>query len=101
MMTDKIPSGWQRLVADLRATVERDFPGVDVTELTADRGWLYVRCHDDRLSPQRRQRLNWLLQGFVTLSLSTCMCCGSHRGQERREHKKITCDECENEVCHA
>lgn len=97
MMTDKIPSGWQRLVADLRLSVERDFPGVSVSELTSDRGWLYVRCDDDILSPPQALRLNRTLQGFITQSLSTCMSCGSHNGQERAGRRRVTCDQCENE----
>ncbi|MDH6232160.1 hypothetical protein M2281_002758 [Mesorhizobium soli] len=102
-MTDRIPSGWLTLVSTLRTAVERDFPGVAVIELTGDRGWLHVRCDDDRLSPPQMQRLNRMLQGFITQSLSTCMSCGSHHGRERGGRRRVTCDGCENEdeACHA
>jgi hypothetical protein len=95
MITDKIPKGWHRLVAALRTEVERDFPQVEVTELTADRGWLYVRCADIDLTPPQRLRLDRVVQGYVTRSLSTCMRCGSHNGRDRRDRRSVTCDDCE------
>jgi hypothetical protein len=100
-MTDKIPPGWLTLVAALRAAVDADFPDVAVTEITADRGWLHVRVDDSDLTPPQRLRLDRALQGYVTRSLSTCMCCGSHRGHDRRERRMVTCDECETEACNA
>lgn len=53
------------------------------------------------LDPAARYRLDRMLQGYVTQSLTTCMCCGSHQGRDRGERREITCDTCEKEFCDA
>ncbi|MBY5462102.1 hypothetical protein [Rhizobium leguminosarum] len=100
-MTEKLPIGWLDLVTDLRFELMRDYPGVAVTEMTADRGWLHVRVDDGGLDPAARYRLDRMLQGYVTQSLTTCMCCGSHEGHDRGERREITCETCEEECCDA
>ncbi|RVH78104.1 hypothetical protein CN203_11450 [Sinorhizobium meliloti] len=104
-MTDtaKLPLGWFDLVTDLRLALMRDYPDIAVTEMTADRGWLHVRVDDSDLEPAARLRLDRVVQGYVTQSLSTCMSCGSHQGRDRGERKVIICDECEEtkETCNA
>ena len=97
MMTNRIPEGWFDLVSALRAALDRDFPGVSVAELSADRGWLHVRVDHGSLDPADQLCLNRRIQGFVTASLSTCMCCGSGSGRDRGDARRVTCDECENE----
>ncbi|GEC34027.1 hypothetical protein N181_23200 [Sinorhizobium fredii USDA 205] len=98
-----MPNGWFDLVTDLRLALMRDYPDVAVTAMTADRGWLHVRVDDSTLDPAARLRLDRILQGFVTQSLTTCMCCGSHNGRDRGERKQITCDICDEmkETCNA
>lgn len=101
-MTDsRIPMGWFDLVHDCRLAIMRDHPSVRVTEMTADRGWLHVRVDDSNLDPAARLRLHRVLQGYVTQSLTTCMCCGSGYGRDRGARKEITCDECEMENLNA
>lgn len=100
-MTERMPIGWFDLVTDLRLNLMRDFPSVAVVEMTAERGWLHVRCDDSSLDPAARLRLNRAVQGYVTQSLTTCMCCGSHHGRDRGERKVITCGACEKESCDA
>ena len=100
-MNEKLPIGWLDIVTDLRLALMRDFPDVTVSEMTADRGWLHVRYDDSNLDPAARYRLDRMLQGYVTQSLTTCMSCGSHHGRDRGERRKITCDECEKETCNA
>lgn len=96
-----LPIGWLDLVTDLRLELMRDYPSAAVVEMTSDRGWLHVRLADGDLDPAERLRLDRLVQGFVTQSLTTCMCCGSHHGRDRGERKEITCDVCEEESCDA
>lgn len=96
-MTDPMPIGWLDLVTDLRLDLMRDFPGVVVTKMTSDRGWLHVRLADGDLDPDARLRLDRVVQIHVTRSLTTCMSCGSFDGRDRGERKEITCDECEME----
>lgn len=100
-MNEKLPLGWLDLVTDLRLAIRKDYPDVTVTEMTADRGWLHVRVDDSGLDPMARHHLDRLVQGYVTQSLTTCMCCGSHHGRDRNERREITCDGCEEEACHA
>jgi hypothetical protein len=64
-----LPVGWIDLITDMHLALAMDFPGVSVTEMTSDRGWLYVRVDDSSLVPSDQVRLNRLLQGFVTQSL--------------------------------
>lgn len=101
MMNEKLPIGWFDLITDLRLALMRDYPTVAVTELTADRGWLHVRVDDSGLDPSAHLRLDRLVQGYVTQSLTICMCCGSHHGLDRGDRKVVTCDECEKETCDA
>jgi len=37
-MTEPMPIGWFDLVTDLRLAIMKDFPGIAVTEMTAERG---------------------------------------------------------------
>lgn len=101
MTCDRLPLGWFDLVHDLRLALLNSYPGVAVTEMTADRGWLHVRLADGDLDPAERLRLDRLVQGYVTQSLTTCMCCGSHHGRDRGERREITCDDCEEETADA
>lgn len=101
MSDDRFPIGWFDLVTDLRLDLMRDYPTVTVVEMTSDRGWLHVRVNDSGMDPAARLRLDRLIQGYVTSSLSTCMCCGSHHGRDRGARREITCDECEEESCDA
>lgn len=100
-MTDRLPIGWFDLVTDLRLDLQRDYPTATVVEMTADRGWLYVRVDDSGMDPAARLRMDRFIQGYVTQSLSTCMCCGSHHGRDRGERREIICDECEEVSCDA
>ncbi|WP_107675061.1 hypothetical protein [Agrobacterium sp. LAD9] len=97
MSCDRLPLGWFDLVTDLRLVLMKHFPNIAVTEMTSDRGWLHVRLADGDLDPAERLRLDRLVQGFVTRSLTTCMSCGSNHGRDRGARKEITCDECEME----
>lgn len=96
-----MPLGWFDLVHDLRLALLKSYPGVAVTEITSDRGWLHIRLADGDLDPAERLRLDRLVQIYVTRSLTTCMCCGSGYGRDRGERKQITCDECEKEYLNA
>ena len=98
-MTDRIPIGWLDLVHDLRHALARDYPTAAVTDMTADRGWLHVAVDDSMLGHAERLRLGRLVQGFVTQSLSTCMCCGSGHGLDRGDRHVVTCDGCDKETC--
>ncbi len=100
-MTDPMPIGWLDLVTDLRLAMMRDFPGVAVTEMSSDRGWLHVRLADGDLDPAERLRVDRLVQIHVTRSLTTCMSCGSFHGRDRGQRREITCDDCEVEACGA
>jgi len=100
-MTEKLPIGWLYLVTDLRVMLQIAYPQVTVTEMSADRGWLHVRVDDSSLAPTGRQILGRRIQGYVTKSLSTCMCCGSGSGRDRAGRRVVMCDECEKEQCHA
>lgn len=100
-MTKRLPIGWMPLVTDLRLSLMRDYPTIAIAEMTADRGWLHVRYDDSNLDLAARYRLDRFVQGYVTQSLTTCMCCGSHHGRDRRERREITCDSCEKECCDA
>ncbi|MDR6663989.1 hypothetical protein [Rhizobium sp. 1399] len=100
-MTDKLPIGWLDLVTELRMTLQMAYPNVAVTEMTADRGWLHVRVDDSSLTPTGRLILDRRIQGFVTKSLSTCMCCGSGSGRDRGDRRVVTCDACEEVSCDA
>nr|CAD6612675.1 hypothetical protein RKHAN_02509 [Rhizobium sp. Khangiran2] len=97
-MSDAIPKGWHALVRDLTETVFRDYPGVTDMTMTADRGWLHVRYDESRLDPATRLRLGRMVQGFVTQSLSTCMCCGSGHGRDRADRRVVACDSCDKEA---
>jgi hypothetical protein len=97
-MSSSIPRGWNALVRDLTETVLRDYPDVTDMTMTADRGWLHVRCDESRLDPATRLRLVRVVQGYVTQSLSTCMCCGSGHGRDRAGRRVVTCDSCETET---
>lgn len=101
MSEDRIPLGWFDLVTDLRLALHREYPTVTVTSMTADRGWLNVEVDDSQLGPAQRYQLGRLVQGFVTQSLSTCMCCGSGYGRDRGNGCVVTCDECNEETCDA
>lgn len=96
-----MPIGWFDLVHDVRLALQRDFPGLTVTEMSSDRGWLHVRCADRELDLDARVRLDRLVQRYVTQSLSTCMACGSGYGHDRGARNVVTCDECDKEVCYA
>ncbi len=100
-MAEQMPIGWFDLVTDLRLALMKDYPDVTVTEMTSDRGWLHVRVDDSGLDPAARLRLDRIVQGYVTQSLTTCMGCGSHHGRDRGERRVITCDSCEKETCNA
>ncbi|ASP98409.1 hypothetical protein GOC53_27960 [Sinorhizobium medicae] len=101
MSDDRLPGGWSDLVHDLRDALGREYPSVTVTAMTADRGWLHVDVDDSKLGPDARYQLGRRIQGFVTQSLSTCMCCGSNHGRDRGERRVVTCDECNEETCDA
>lgn len=101
MVTDPMPIGWFDLCHNFRLALMKSYPGVAVTEITSDRGWLHVRLADGDLDPAERLRLDRLVQGFVTQSLTTCMSCGSYHGRDRGARKEITCDECEMENLNA
>lgn len=101
MSENRLPIGWLSLVHDLRAALYREYPSVAVTAMTADRGWLTVDVDDSQLGPADRYTLGRRVQGFVTQSLTTCMCCGSGHGRDRGERRIVTCDECEKEDCDA
>lgn len=96
-----LPLGWLDLVTDLHVALQHEFPDVAVTEMSSNRGWLHVRCDDSGLDPANRLRLDRLVQGYVTQSLTTCMACGSAHGRDRGDRKEITCDNCEAESCDA
>ena len=91
----KFPIGWLALIADLRLTLMREFPGLPVLEMNGDRGWLHVRCDDHDLAPAERTRLDRMIQVFVTRSLATCMSCGCGHGRDREGRREVTCDACE------
>jgi len=96
-----LPIGWFDLVHDLRLALQREFPSIDVTEMTSDRGWLHVRYSGGGLNADARVRLDRLVQRYVTQSLSTCMSCGSGYGRDRGNRNVVTCDACEKESCDA
>ncbi len=100
-MTDKLPIGWLDLVTELRLKLQSAYPSVTVTEMSADRGWLHVRLDDSSLDPAARLKLDRIVQGYVTKSLSTCMCCGSSCGRDRGDRHVVTCGACEEEKCDA
>lgn len=100
-MTERLPIGWLDLVTDLRLALIKAYPDVTVTEMTADRGWLYVRVDDSGMDPSERHRLDRMVQGFVTQSLHTCGGCGSGHARDRGNGRVVTCDECEEETCNA
>ncbi len=93
-----IPPGWQPLVDDLILAILRDYEDVIVIDIDASRGWLTVTCDDRLLDPGQRYRLSRMVQGYVTQSLSTCMCCGSGHGRDRGERNVVTCDDCDQET---
>jgi len=97
---EKLPVGWLDLVTDLRLALMNDYPGVTIMEMTADRGWLHVRCDNGGLDLDAQLRLDRMVQGFVTKSLNTCMCCGSGHGRDR-SGRRVVCDACEQECCDA
>jgi hypothetical protein len=101
MSDSHLPFGWFDLVHDLRLALRRDYPTVTVTAMTADRGWLHVDIDDSQLGPGQRYQLGRVVQGFVTQSLTTCMCCGSAYGRDRVDKRVVTCDECNEETCDA
>lgn len=101
MSNYRLPLGWLDLVTDLRLDLARDYPSVTVTAMTSDRGWLTVDVDDRQLGPAERLRLGRLVQGYVTQSLHTCMCCGSGHGRDRGERRVVTCDDCNMETCDA
>lgn len=101
MTENRLPIGWLDLVHDLREALRREYPTVTVIAMTADRGWLSVDVDDSQLGPADRYALGRTIQGFVTQSLSVCMCCGSAHGRDRGERRVVTCDECEKEDCDA
>jgi hypothetical protein len=96
-----LPVGWLDLITDLHLALMQHFSEVAVTEMTSDRGWLHVRVDDSGLHPAERLRLDRMVQGYVTQSLTTCMSCGSHHGRDRGDRREITCDSCEKELCDA
>lgn len=96
-----MPIGWFDLVTDLRLALHLEYPTVTVTAMTSDRGWLHIDIDDRQLGPDARYKLGRLIQGFVTQSLTTCMCCGSAYGRDRGEKRIVTCDSCEEETCDA
>lgn len=98
--SNPIPRGWAALVRELTTTVLRDFD-VEFLELHADRGWLHVDVDDTRLGSADRLRLGHLVQGFVTQSLHTCICCGSGHGRDRGDRRVVICDSCERDTCDA
>ena len=100
-MAERMPIGWLDLVTDLRLDLQRGYPAVTVVEMTSDRGWLHVRVDDSGMDPAARLRMDRLIQGYVTRSLSTCMCCGSHHGFDRGARREIVCDECDEVSCDA
>lgn len=99
-MTKGFPCGWSSIARDLTTVVLRDFP-VEFLEMHAERGWLHVDYDDRGLTPAERYRLERVLQGYVTQSLTICMFCGSYHGRDRAERREVTCDECEKERCNA
>lgn len=96
-----LPMGWFDIVHDLRLAIKREYPNVIVRSMSYDRGWLSVEVDDSDLDPAEQAALGRLVQGFVTQSLSTCMCCGCGHGKDRGEQRVVTCDACEKESCNA
>lgn len=97
----RLPIGWFDLVHDLRDALNRDYPAVTVTAMTADRGWLHVDVDDSHLGPTERYALGRRIQGYVTQSLTTCGGCGSNHGKDRGNGRVVTCDECEEDPADA
>lgn len=93
-----IPIGWFDIATDLRLAIKRHYPTVIVCSMSWDHGWLSVEMDDSDLDPREQAALGRLVQGFVTQSLSTCMCCGSGHGRDRGNRNVVTCDSCDKET---
>jgi hypothetical protein len=94
-LTEKIPLGWFDVVHNLRLAILREYPTAIVRSMSYDRGWLSIEVDDSDLDVTEQAALGRLVQGFVTQSLSTCMCCGSGYGRDRGARNVVTCDSCE------
>ncbi|CUX03404.1 hypothetical protein [Agrobacterium genomosp. 2] len=97
-----IRRGWVPLVDRFMTDLARDYPDVRILGIVAAT-WLQV----DYALPSGGDH-DWMrhlgfdrwLQRYVTESLSTCECCGSGFGRERRS-LRIICDNCEEETSDA
>lgn len=97
-MSERPPIGWIDIATDLRLAIKRQYPTAIVRSMSYDRGWLSVEVDDSQLGHRERYALGRLIQGFVTQSLSTCMCCGSGHGRDRGDRRVVTCDSCDKEA---
>ena len=94
--------GWVPLVDRLLTDIAREYPDARIVALTAA-GWLHIDYslptngdHDWT----RHVKFDRWLQRYITESLHTCECCGSHAGRDR-ERALIKCDECYEQTCDA
>lgn len=76
----RIREGWLQLVEEMLLELKYLFPEVRVLNISA-RSWLSVVYEGENLLDlKRRKRLQDVVQGYVTRSLSTCEHCGSQHG---------------------
>lgn len=92
--------GWVPLIDRLLTDLAREYPDVRILGFVAAT-WMKV----DYALPSggdhdwmRHINFDRWLQRYVTESLSTCECCGSGFGRERR-NLRIACDACAEETC--
>ncbi|MGO7273897.1 hypothetical protein ACCT18_01165 [Rhizobium ruizarguesonis] len=96
--------GWVPLVDRLLTDIAREYPDARIVGLVGC-GWLQI---DTSLPTNgdhdwtRHVKFDRWLQRYVTESLWTCECCGSHHGRDRL-NRRVLCEDCQNskESCDA
>jgi hypothetical protein len=89
--------GWVPLVDRLLTDIAREYPDARIVGLVGC-GWLQI---DTSLPTNgdhdwtRHVKFDRWLQRYVTESLWTCECCGSHHGRDRL-NRRVLCEECQN-----
>ncbi|PZU78981.1 MAG: hypothetical protein DI546_01290 [Rhizobium sp.] len=93
---DHLPVGWRPMAEELLRKAEREFPGIDITDISAKRGWLSVDFDRNTVRVPDYWRATKLCEAVGSTSWHVCVECGSHYGAQRPGHVMPICDDCLN-----
>ncbi|MBY5482617.1 hypothetical protein HFO84_35695 [Rhizobium leguminosarum] len=90
-----LPQGWRKMAQELLDKAQREFRGIEFTNISANPGgWLSIEFDKHSVGVEQNWRALKMAEGYSSMSWHVCSECGSHRGETHPGHVFAICEEC-------